>query len=167
MSDAVVVAPSGAPAVDLGALARQINAEHEQVVLSARRGAEHAIRAGKLLWDARNEVPRGEWCDWVATNTRISERTAQVYMQLSRDLPQNSAGDLSMAGALRLLEQLKSPPEAQEKITSGRQTTKRNPVLDAIKKGPLAILERAWAEANEVERIAFMNKIEKEISLKQ
>jgi hypothetical protein len=88
-------------------------------------------------------------------------------MQLSRDLPQNSAGDLSMAGALRLLEQLKSPPEAQEKITSGRQTTKRNPVLDAIKKGPLAILERAWAEANDVERIAFMNKIDKEIPLKQ
>jgi hypothetical protein len=158
-------ATESVPVDDLAALARQINAEHDQVISCVRRGAEHAVRAGKLLWSARNAVPRGEWCDWVATNTRLSERTAQVYMQLSRDLPQNSAAGLSMAGALKLLEQLKSPPELQEKITVGRpRVSKRDPVSEAIKRDPTAVLDKAWAAAGDVERIAFANRIQKDLA---
>lgn len=153
--------PMPAPSSDLAALATQINAEHDEVIKHVQQGADHAIRAGKLLNQAKIAVRHGDWSEWLATNCRVSERTAQVYMQLAREYPQGAAG--SMNAAIKKLEQLKSPErkETLSALTSGVRQ-KRNPVVEAIKKGPLAILEKAWAEANEIERNTFVRKIEKD-----
>src|SRR5262245_33122109 len=60
------IAPSG----DLTALATQINAEHAEVIKHVQQGADHAIRAGKLLNQAKIAVRHGDWSEWLATNCR-------------------------------------------------------------------------------------------------
>ena len=148
------IAPS-----NLAALATQINAEHAEVIKHVQQGADHAIRAGKLLNQAKIAVRHGDWSEWLATNCRVSERTAQVYMQLAREYPQGLA-DTSMTAAIKMLEQAKSP---EEKMTGVRQQrVKRNPVAEAIKVDPVAILEKAWAAASENERNIFVRRIEKD-----
>jgi len=156
--------PMPAPSSDLAALATQINAEHAEVIKHVQQGADHAIRAGKLLNQAKIAVRHGDWSEWLATNCRVSERTAQVYMQLAREYPQGLA-DTSMTAAIKMLEQAKSP---EEKLpTVRRLSTKRNPVAEAIKVDPVAILEKAWAAASEMERNIFVRKIERDIQPKQ
>ena len=55
------IAPSG----DLTALADQINAEHAEVIKHVQQGADHAIRAGKLLLEAKIAVRHGDWSEWL------------------------------------------------------------------------------------------------------
>ena len=62
---------------------------------------------------------------------------------------------------------MKSPPEQTEKITSSGSGKRGDAVTAAIKRGPLAVLQKAWAEANEIDRIAFVNRIQKDLPLKQ
>src|SRR6516164_1683460 len=148
--------PMPAPSNELAALAGQINVEHAEVIKHVQQGADHAIRAGKLLNQAKIAVRHGDWSEWLATNCHVSERTAQVYMQLAREYPQGLA-DTSMTAAIKMLEQAKSP---EEKLpTVRRLSTKRNPVAEAIKVDPVAILEKAWAAASEMERNIFVRKI--------
>src|SRR5262249_35268169 len=110
----------------------------------------------KLLLEAKIAVRHGDWSDWLAANCRVSERSAQLYMHLAREFPQGLA-DMSLTGAIKLLADLK-PPE--EKARSGlRQKSKRDPVAEAIKDRPLAILQKAWDVAEENERNIFLSKI--------
>lgn len=149
------------PSNDLAVLASRINSEHDEVVKAVVHGADHAIRAGKLLLEAKIAVRHGDWSEWLATNCRVSERSAQLYMQLAREFPQGLAG-VSLTAAIKMLEQLKSPEE-KSLLGSRRQSSKRNPIGEAIKSDPLAILEKAWAAANDMERNIFVKKIEKDV----
>jgi len=155
--------PMPAPSSDLTVLATQINAEHAEVIKHVQQGADHAIRAGRFLLDARIEVPSGHFEEWVGANCRFSVRSAQLYMQLAREYPQGIAPGTSLTSAIKMLEPMKSPPEQQEKITSTSGFGRRDPVAAAIKRGPLAVLQKAWAEATDVERIAFANRIQKDL----
>jgi hypothetical protein len=152
--------PATEQSSDLAVLAGRINDEHDEVVKAIVHGADHAIRAGKLLQAAKIAVRHGDWSEWLATNCRVSERSAQLYMQLAREFPQGLAG-LSLTAAIKMLEPLKSP---EEKMPPGpRQRSKRNPVAEAIKTAPLSILEKAWEAASENERKIFVTKIEKDL----
>src|SRR5262249_4049118 len=128
-------------------LAGRINAAHEEVKKALWRGAEQAIEAGRLLLQAKATVRHGNWLEWVGANCRFSERTAQLYMRLAEEAPRletktQRIADLTVNDAIKLLEPLKSPEEPR--ILPGRRGKRRDPVLDAIKNGPLAILQRAW-----------------------
>jgi hypothetical protein len=71
--------------------------------------------------------------------------------------PQRIA-DLSLTGAIEMIEGLKSPVE--NPIPKARSTSKRtDKVTEAIKSAPLAILERAWEQAEQTERDIFLKKI--------
>jgi hypothetical protein len=145
------------PSNDLSVLASQINSEHDEVVKAVVHGADHAIRAGKLLLEAKIAVQHGDWSEWLATNCRVSERSAQLYMQLAREFPQGLAG-VSLTAAIKMLEPLKSP---EQKLPFGPRpkSAKRNPVAEAIKAAPLSILEKAWEAASDDERNIFMTKV--------
>jgi hypothetical protein len=152
----------GPAALTLPELADRINHEHKQLKDCVIRGARHAVEAGKQLWEAKRKAGRGNWLDWLAENCEFSERTAQLYMKLADSLPQvanpQRIADLSLNGAIEMLEGLKSPTE--QPIPTGRRLNKRtDKVAEAIKTAPLAILERAWAEAEEQERNIFRQKI--------
>lgn len=149
-------------------LATRINAAHEEVKKALWRGAEHAIEAGRLLLQAKATVRHGNWIEWVGSNCRFSERTAQLYMRLAQEAPSLEAktqriADLTVNDAIKLLEPLKAPDEPISKLGLGRRPgVKKNPVADAIKNDPLSILQKAWEAAGENERKLFMTRVERE-----
>src|SRR5262249_61900264 len=95
--------PTPAPSGDLIALADRINAEHAEVIKSVRQGADHAIRAGKLLLEAKIAVPHGGGRGWVAAQLGVSQRTGQGYMPLVREKPQGIS-DMTLTAALKQIE---------------------------------------------------------------
>jgi hypothetical protein len=83
-------------------LAHQIKAEHEAVGGAMKRGAEHAIKAGELLIEAKAQVQHGQWLPWLREHCKMSERTAQLYMRLAKANPQHVA-DMTLRGAMSAL----------------------------------------------------------------
>jgi hypothetical protein len=63
-------------------LAAQINEEHRACAGIFRKALEHAIRAGELLTEAKEQCPHGEWLPWLTHNFEGAPRTAQDYMRL-------------------------------------------------------------------------------------
>jgi hypothetical protein len=145
----------------LSELIARVNNEHRQVKECVIKGAQHAVKAGELLWEAKRKAGHGQWLEWIAENCEFSERTAQLYMKLADALPQianpQRIADLSLTGAIKMIEDLKAPEESPiPKVRSSKKTDK---VTEAIKTSPLAILERAWEQAEENERSIFLKKI--------
>ncbi len=99
-------------------LAARINAEHEAAAGAIKRGLGHAMTAGDLLTEAKATVPHGQWAAWLTSNTALSERTAQRYMQLARErsaLESKTAtvADLTIRGACELIAK---PPEKPSEV---------------------------------------------------
>jgi hypothetical protein len=153
MVDAQIIPPS--------TLADRVNNEHRQLKECLVRGAHHAIKAGELLWEAKRQAGHGGWLEWIATNCEFSERTAQLYMKLATTLPgmanPQRIADMSLTGAIKMIEDLKSPEE--NPIPKARSIKRADKLTEAIKNGPLAILQRAWDEAGESERLLFRKQI--------
>src|SRR5918995_187829 len=90
----------------LEVLADEINAEHRAFIGSLKKTAEHGIRAGELLTEAKSRCPHGTWLDWLGENFEGSERSAQVYMQMfcgcdAIRAKYAESADLSISGALK------------------------------------------------------------------
>jgi hypothetical protein len=98
-----------AKAATLTDLATQINEAHEQCVEAYKSSLYFARTAGALLIEAKSQLQHGQWLPWLRENTSVAERTAQAYMQVSRDwavLEESAAiADLSFRDALKLLSQ--------------------------------------------------------------
>ena len=97
----------------LADLAARIRAEHNAVAAAARATLQHAFRVGELLLEARKLVDHGQWADWVCEHCKISERTAQKYMQLARhpevlEAKAPLTADLTIDEALRSLGRSRS-----------------------------------------------------------
>ena len=95
-------------------LAIEINEEHRAVEEAAVSALEHALRAGELLSEAKEQVGYGGWLPWLERNFKGSTRTAQGYMRLWRN--RDRLGDaqrvahLSIRHALDILATPKPPP---------------------------------------------------------
>ena len=95
---------------ELDALARRINASHQQFVEAVRHSLGHARQAGVLLLQAKEKVKAagGSWEVWAQENCRFTLSTAQRYMRVAdnyhrlRELVKDP-GRLSLTRALRLL----------------------------------------------------------------
>jgi hypothetical protein len=69
----------------LADLAARIRAEHEAAGRALRDGLRHAIAAGALLIEAKQQIGKhGAWLPWLAENCSVPERTAQAYMRVAR-----------------------------------------------------------------------------------
>ena len=96
--------------------AARIRAEHEAVGYAMKRSLGHALAAGKLLIEAKAQVPHGRWLPWLREHCQVPERSAQRYMLLARHAPELEAksanlADLTMDGAAKLLA---PPPGASQ-----------------------------------------------------
>ena len=106
--------------ITLATLAGQINEAHSQCKNSFREGTQNAIRAGQLLIEAKALCPRGEWGQWVRDNCEFSNRTAEAYMRVAREMPRlleakaQRVADLSFRETLKLLGAPKDHPEQSE-----------------------------------------------------
>jgi hypothetical protein len=66
----------------LASLASRINAEHEAFLATAERAIDRAVEVGRLLCEARAEVPEGRWIAWVESNCSFGERQSQRYFEI-------------------------------------------------------------------------------------
>jgi hypothetical protein len=71
------------PPVNLPDLAKQINDNHAAIVRDAKSILTRAIAAGQALAIAKAAIPDGTWLRWLRENCTVSERTAQLYIQLA------------------------------------------------------------------------------------
>lgn len=69
-------------ATSTGALpefAADINRGHEQCQAAFEKSLEHALKAGRLLLEAKDQAGHGAWLPWAEQNFAGSVRTAQGY----------------------------------------------------------------------------------------
>jgi hypothetical protein len=71
-------------AVDLKALAAEINAATKAGDDCKRKGAEHYRHSGKQLLLAKAEVGHGNWTAWMKDNIKFSAEQARRYMRLAK-----------------------------------------------------------------------------------
>jgi hypothetical protein len=101
----------------LEALAERINAEHRAYDKAMKAAAgqlnaalDHALEAGALLTEAKEQCPHGTWLPWLEANFAGSPRRAQEYMFLARnraDLEDLKARDPALSGIQGALEVLR------------------------------------------------------------
>jgi len=97
----------------LPTLAEQINAEHQKWEAAARDALGHALKVGELLIEAKAQVTHGEWGAWVDENCAFSQRTAQLYMQVAREIEKSATvADLTLSDAAKLLAAPKADEES-------------------------------------------------------
>src|SRR6516165_7434290 len=71
---------------ELAQLAERINGEHQECERHVQAGLRHAITAGHLLIKGKGLVGHGEWLPWLESHCSLSERLAQKYMRVAREL---------------------------------------------------------------------------------
>ena len=156
------IIPPGEP--DLKTLAEQINAEHAECKSALLKGCQRAINAGKLLLRAKELAGHGNWTEWLPANTNVGERQAQRYMELAVNEQRLLARapnlrELTMTGAIKLIEILKDPDEQSGTSNRGNNKSRKSPVDSAIEKDALAILKKAWRKCNGEQQEAFRQEI--------
>src|ERR1700732_2297567 len=88
----------------LADLAARINAEHEAAGGALKRSLQHAIAAGELLLEAKDQLKHGQWLPWLKEHCQISERTVRLYMRVAKNKAQiGNVADLTVRGAVALL----------------------------------------------------------------
>jgi hypothetical protein len=92
----------------LADLATRINAEHRAVAGALKSALAHAIAAGELLWQAREQLPHGEWLPWLKANCSIPERTVRHYLRLTKSREaltdeNGNVADLTVREAVKLI----------------------------------------------------------------
>ncbi len=136
---------------ELSDLAARIQAEHKAATTAVRQGCEHAIKAGRLLTEAKNQVPHGQWLRWLQKHCQMSERTAQYYMTLARHFEANPqrVADLAMRQAIKVIT-------APNRLKHNKQTT--NLSLPGPKSDPIPELNSlSWSCASPERRRKFVD----------
>jgi hypothetical protein len=64
-------------------LAAQIKAEHKACAEALQTALQHAVAAGKMLIEAKAQLPHGQWLPWLRDQCSLSERKAQRYMRIA------------------------------------------------------------------------------------
>lgn len=80
----------------------------------AQNAAMNMLQMGRVLNEIKDRVPHGEWEAYVKTNAKLSERTAQIYMQAWREMG-NHPKVLEL-GSSQIIKLLPMPIEEREKL---------------------------------------------------
>ena len=114
MTDTTVT-PKALSETELANRIKACVAEIKKAAQATQNALVRAFEAGELLIQAQKEYGQhGLWKSWLNTNCELSERTAQLYMQLAEGRSKIEAelakkdgatvADLSLRGALSLLK---------------------------------------------------------------
>ena len=87
----------------LTVLAADIKAAHAGVLDAAKTAAaERAIEAGRALLEAKGLVKHGQWLPWLQQHCGMSERTAQLYVQIAKlELPAKTIAVMGLKAAAK------------------------------------------------------------------
>lgn len=82
----------------------RLDQEFETFLSSARTTVEAAWRGGGLLLQAKGRLPHGEFTPWIMARTRLSPRSARVWMRINLEVPETAVTAVkSIQGCLKLL----------------------------------------------------------------
>lgn len=83
----------------------------QRIDVNLRSAYERIVEVGRLLLAAKNEklVPHGQWEDWVRRVSGMSERQAQRWMQIAREVPENSYLSRLDVSKMRMILALPEP----------------------------------------------------------
>lgn len=109
------------PALPAPTLIGEINDEYRQAENAWQRTAEHAIRCGQLLHQAKLNLEHGNWTTWLEENFAGSPRVAQRYMQLAeaaREDPEllDQVAEDSISAAVRTIARTHRQPKAENTL---------------------------------------------------
>lgn len=62
----------------------------QEVERGYEAGIEYYRRAGQLLLEAKAQLEHGEWSGWLRRHFTLSQRSAEAYMKLAREVRANS-----------------------------------------------------------------------------
>lgn len=101
-------------------LATQINLEHEACLGAAREAITRAIEVGRLLCEAKEQIPHGGWASWVEANCSFGDRQASKYMRAYHHRDQIGTTGSDLVGLHGVIDALASPKADRNQIgTSG------------------------------------------------
>lgn len=92
----------------LNGLANGIREKHQAALDAAANAVSLAREAGELLIQAKAQVAHGHWAQWLKANVPFSERTAQGYMRLVRELPKLDDEKAQRVAVMPLRQALKA-----------------------------------------------------------
>jgi hypothetical protein len=128
-------------ATNLSALAVEINEAHAEAEKAAQSALEHALRAGRLLTEAKTLCQHGSWLTWLKDNFSGSARTAQAYMSLAtgfESLPGPEAqrvAHLPLREAMRLLAEQSPEGDRHSRMAPAQQPRRSIVPLPRLAKG--------------------------------
>ena len=124
-----------------------------QIIACKQSMGRSILEIGKLLIEAKDALPHGDWGNWLRERVEFSERTAQNFMRVAREYASNPqlVADLgSVRKAIALLDVPEEEREAFVEETAAAQLTARQ-LETAIRERNVAIEERETAEASRYE----------------
>jgi hypothetical protein len=98
----------------LNGLANGIREKHQAALDAAANAVSLAREAGELLIQAKAQVGHGQWANWLKANVQFSERTAQGYMRLVRELPKLDDEKAQRVAVMPLRQALKAIADQDE-----------------------------------------------------
>lgn len=138
-----VIAKSQTDKIDLDTIIEEIHTEHRAALQSTRTPLEHAIRAGKLLIQAKSAVKRTRpkaWERWVNNHCKsITLRTCQNYMRLARHFEKTKS--VSLSSVRQALDSLSTGAIRKQK-PEGNKTAK--PVRLTFKAEQASLALEVW-----------------------
>lgn len=104
------------------------------------------LQLGRVLAEAKPLVPHGEWENWVKTNTSMSKRAAEQYMQAYAELGLNP--QIAELGTTKTLKLLPLTEDEREKLLSENDVSSMSTrqLDEAIRKQKQEALKEARQE---------------------
>jgi hypothetical protein len=97
----IVIGPGSAALSDL---ASRIDAAVRDAEQHARSAVDAAFCAGRLLTEAKDLLPYGQWEQWLKEHCIVAPRTAQAYMRLFKRMSELPAPEAQRVALLPLRE---------------------------------------------------------------
>jgi hypothetical protein len=153
----------------LDVLAKEIKHFHSATIEALEQSVRFAILAGDNLLQAKQQVAQhGQWTGWVQRHCEMSERTAQLYMQLARnrqavEAKMATVADLTLNGAVRAIASPKAKPQCVADLTTTPLPKLAQPATATAASKPKRCtkheLMAVWLSTPADERLQFMNDV--------
>lgn len=98
-----------------------------QIITYKQVAATSILEIGRLLIQAKEQLPHGEWGSWLRDRVEFSERSANNFMRVAREYASNPqlVADLGIRKAIALLDVPEEEREAFAAETNAAQLTTR------------------------------------------